>query len=383
VTLPAPAPRLNALATSVPAYALGQAEVTRRARHIFAEAATQELDRLMRVFANAGIERRYSCVPIDWYEQPHGWRERNALYLEHALALLERAGRAALDKARLHPGAIDAVVCVSTTGIATPSLDAMLLGRLGLRSNVRRLPIFGLGCGGGVIGLARAADLARADPDARILFLVVELCALSFRRNDAAKSNLVATALFADGAAAAILSSNGSGPAFGAAGEHTWADSLDIMGWDVAEDGLRAIFSRDIPGLIERHMTDVASAFLERHGLHFADIDHFVCHPGGAKVVTALEHAFGLAPGALAAARGVLRDYGNMSAASVLFVLERALAAGAAGRLLLTALGPGFTAGFLLLEQMGSSPPRKRGPRATGSSLALGPRMRGDDGKNR
>jgi alkylresorcinol/alkylpyrone synthase len=346
-------PRLLALTTSVPPFTLGQEEVARRARRIFDQVATSELDRLMPVFANAGIERRYSCVPIEWYEKPHGWVERNALYLEHALNLLEAAARAALDKARLAPEAIDAVVCVSTTGIATPSLDAVLIGRLGLRPDVRRLPVFGLGCAGGVIGLARAADMARAAPETRVLFLVVELCALSFRKNDASKSNLVATALFGDGAAAAIVSTGGRGPAFGAAGEHTWPDSLDVMGWEIAEDGLKAIFSRDIPNLVERHMRDVASAFLTREGLALGDIRHFICHPGGAKVVTALEHAFALAPGALDSARSVLRDYGNMSAVTVLFVLERTLRVGAEGPMLLTALGPGFTAGFLRLDAPG------------------------------
>jgi alkylresorcinol/alkylpyrone synthase len=347
------APRLLSLATAVPPYALGQVEVARRARHIFSDVATSELDRLMPVFANAGIERRYSCVPIEWYERAHGWVERNALYLEHALHLLEEASRKALARARLAADEIDAVVCVSTTGIATPSLDAQLMGRLGLRPDVRRLPIFGLGCAGGVIGLARAADLARAAPDSTVLFLVVELCALSFRKNDATKSNLVATALFGDGAAAAIVSSRRGGPALGAAGEHTWPNSLDVMGWEVADDGLKAIFSRDIPSLVERHMSDVASAFLAHHGLAMRDIRHFVCHPGGAKVVTALEHAFALAPGTLDTARGVLRDYGNMSAATVLFVLDRVLTSGAEGRMLLTTLGPGFTAGFLVLEAPG------------------------------
>ncbi|MGH7090544.1 MAG: 3-oxoacyl-[acyl-carrier-protein] synthase III C-terminal domain-containing protein, partial [Stellaceae bacterium] len=183
-----------------------------------------------------------------------------------------------------------------------------------------------------------------------VLFLVVELCALSFRKNDAAKSNLVATALFGDGAAAAVVSCGGEGPAFGLGGEHTWPNSLDIMGWDVAEDGLKAIFSRDIPTLIERDMAEVVNAFLARSGLALRDIRHFACHPGGAKVVTALERAFGLAPGALDMARGVLRDYGNMSAATVMFVLERLLAGGTQGRMLLTALGPGFTAGFQLLD---------------------------------
>jgi alkylresorcinol/alkylpyrone synthase len=351
-------PRLLALATAVPPFALGQEEVARRARRLFDRNAPGELDRLMPVFANAGIERRYSCVPIEWYERPHGWVERNALYLEHAVRLIDQAARAALDRARLSAHEIDAVVCVSTTGIATPSLDALLLDRLDLRADVRRLPVFGLGCAGGVIGLARAADLARAAPDATVLFLVVELCALSFRRNDASKSNLVATALFGDGAAAAIVSCRGpltgqGGPALGAAGEHTWPHSLDVMGWEVADDGLKAIFSRDIPSLVEQRLRETTQAFLARAGLGIGDIGHFVCHPGGAKVVTALEQAYDLVPGTLDTARGVLRDYGNMSAATVLFVLERVLAGGAEGRMLLTALGPGFIAGMQLLDVPG------------------------------
>ena len=342
-------PRLLSLATAVPPFALGQSEVAARARRLFGGDA-EELERLMPVFAHAGIERRYSCVPIDWYEKPHGWAERNALYLEHAARLLERAARDALAKARLAPGDIDAVVAVSSTGIATPSLDARLIGRLGLAPEVKRLPLFGLGCAGGVLGLARAADLVRAAPGSRVLLLVVEPCALSFRKSDTSKSNLVATALFGDGAAAAVLAMGGDGPALGAAGEYTWPDSLDIMGWEVVEDGLKAVFSRDIPALVRRHMRDISSAFLARHALTPADIDGFVCHPGGAKVLSALEEAFRLPEGGLAEARTVLRDYGNMSAVTVLFVLERVLRAGATGRLLLTSRGPGFTAAFQLLE---------------------------------
>lgn len=343
-------PHLLSLATAVPPYALGQADVSRRARHLFSEAAPVDLDRLMPVFANAGIERRYSSVPLDWYEDEHDWPERNNLYLESAAALLEQAARDALALAHLAPRDIDAVVVVSTTGIATPSLDAQVMGRLGLRRNVRRLPIFGLGCAGGVIGLARCADLARAAPSSRVLFLVVELCALSFRKNDVSKSNVVATALFGDGAAAAIVSCEGEGPMLGAAGEFTWPDSLDIMGWDVTVDGLKALFSRDIPKLVREQMREVTIEFLGRHGYSLRDIDHFVCHPGGAKVLTAFEDAFGLPPDMLAEGRDVLRDYGNMSAATVLFVLERTLRSGARGRMLLTALGPGFTAGFQVIE---------------------------------
>jgi len=219
-----------------------------------------------------------------------------------------------------------------------------------LRRDIHRLPVFGLGCAGGVIGLSHAAALARAAPDSRVLFLVVELCALTFRHGDNSNSNIVASALFGDGAAAALVGCAGEGPALGPAGAHTWPGSLDVMGWNVAEDGLGVQFSRDIPGLIRAEFRAAAAAFLERHGLGLADIDRPICHPGGAKVLDALEAAFALPRGAMTEARSVLRDYGNMSAATVLFVLERALANGAAGRLLLSALGPGFTAGFQVLE---------------------------------
>ena len=183
------APRLLALSTALPPYALRQAEIERRARSYFAGAAALDLDRLMPVFANAGIDARYSCVPLEWYDRPHGWAERNELYLDHAVRLLERAARGALAKADLAPRQIDAVVTVSTTGIATPSLDARLLNRLGMRADVTRLPVFGLGCAGGVAGLARAADLARAHPGTNVMFLVVELCAVCFRRGASSKKH--------------------------------------------------------------------------------------------------------------------------------------------------------------------------------------------------
>jgi alkylresorcinol/alkylpyrone synthase len=345
-------PRLAAVATAVPSFALGQEEVAERARRLFAGLGNAETERLMPVFGNSGIERRYSCVPIDWYDTPRAWTERNALYLDHAQTLLERAARDCLDQAGMAPRDIDAVVTVSTTGVATPSLDALLSNRMGMRPDIVRLPIFGLGCAGGVLGLARAADMARAQPGATVLFLVVELCALSFRRDDLSKSNIVATALFGDGAAAAIITTSplSDGPGFGPGGEHLFPDTLGIMGWEVRADGLKAVFSRDIPALVRREMREACAGFLARHDLTLDGIDRFVCHPGGVKVISALEEAFGLPVGRLAVEREVLRDYGNMSAATLLFVLERSLRDAPNGRLLLTAMGPGFTAGFQLLD---------------------------------
>lgn len=359
----AAAPRLLSVATATPPIAFDQAAVARRATGLFDRAAS-DIARLLPVFEHAGIATRYSCVPLDWYMRDHGWAERQRLYTEHALILLERAAREAVVNAGLDFAEIDAIVTVSTTGIATPSLDARLMARLPFRRDVARLPIFGLGCAGGVLGLARGAALARAAPGSRVLVLVVELCMLTFRHGDQSKSNIVAAALFGDGAAAAVIgparSSPGPGgaghgapaPAFGPAGEYTWPDSLDVMGWHVEDDGLGVLFSRDIPQLVRTLFRDALDGFLAGHKMRIDLFDAFVCHPGGAKVIDALEDIFALPRGGLAAAREVLRDYGNMSAVTVLFVLERMLREGPpAQRYLLTALGPGFTGAFLTLDR--------------------------------
>lgn len=309
--------------------------------------------RLAPVYRNAQIDQRHSCMPIDWFRTPHEFAERNALFIRFAVDLLVEAAELAIGQAGLTPYDIDGVVAVSTSGIATPSLDALVIDRMRLRPDVQRLPIFGLGCAGGVIGLARAAQLAKAEPDKRYLFLVVELCSLNFLHGDHSASNIVATALFGDGAAAGVVSCQGDGPVLKAWGEHTWPHSLDVMGWDVRAEGLKVIFSRDIPTLTRRELRPVVDRFLKRHDLATTDIDRFVCHPGGAKVLDALEQALDLGDGALAASRTILRNFGNMSAATVLFVLESLLRdkPDETGRYLMTTFGPGFTAGLLLLER--------------------------------
>jgi len=350
---------LTGLATAVPRHVLRQEDVVRRVRALFA-GRRLDIERLLPAFGNAGIEKRHSCMPIEWYLTPSDWKTRNALYIDNAVDLLAEAAEACLAEAGLPWGAVDAVVTVSTTGIATPSLDARLMERLPLRRDAVRLPVFGLGCAGGVLGLSRAAALAQglngSRPGSRVLCLVVELCGLTFRASDPGKSNVIATALFGDGAAAVLLESPAGGTApgagirLGAGGEHTWPQSLDVMGWEMENDGLGVVFSRDIPALIRERLGAATDAFLARRGLSRADLDGYVCHPGGAKVVGALEEVFGLPDGGLAEARAVLRDYGNMSAVTVLFVLERLRRAGMKGRYLMTALGPGFTAAFQVLE---------------------------------
>ncbi len=342
--------RLASIDTAVPLHVLRQKDVMARAGKLLPGCDPAALQRLLPVYENAGIETRHSCVPADWYERPHGWAEKNRLYLDNALDLIEQASRGALAQAKIGVADIDMVVSVSTTGIATPSLDALLAERMGLRRDVERLPIFGLGCAGGVIGMARAAALATVEPGKRILLVVVELCGLTFRRSDASKSNVIATAIFGDGAAAAVITTACDGPEITCWGEHTWRNSLDIMGWSVEDDGLGVVFSRDIPALTRTEFREAALAFLESKGLGLGDIDEFVCHPGGAKVLDALEAAFGLPPQTLTEPRAVLREFGNMSAATVLFVLERTLQEGKSGRFLLSSLGPGFTAAFMVME---------------------------------
>ena len=200
------------------------------------------------------------------------------------------------------------------------------------------------------MGLARAGTLAKASPGTRVLFLCVELCALTFRKDDVSKSNIVATALFGDGAAGAIVSTEGEGPRLGPSGEHRWPDSLGIMGWDIEEDGFRVIFSKNIPALVEEDFESILIDFLKRNNLALGDINGFACHPGGAKVLSALERALRLEDGGLTDSREILRQYGNMSAVTVMFVLERMRVREKRQRTLLSTLGPGFTAAFMTLE---------------------------------
>jgi alkylresorcinol/alkylpyrone synthase len=307
---------------------------------------------MLPIFENAGIARRHSCVPLEWYLERVGWKARNDLYLDNALDLIEQVAAECLRGAGLRPDQVDAIVCVSTTGLSTPSLDARLMDRMAFREDVERLPVFGLGCAGGALGLARAATWAQAAPGSRVLLLVVELCGLTFRPGDQSRANIVATALFGDGAAAALVTADPgtAGPRVMHWGEHRWPDSLDVMGWRVEDDGFGVLFSRDIPTLIRERFADATDGFLSKHGLSRSDLAGYVCHPGGAKVVAALEEVLGLAPNTMTRAREVLRDYGNMSAPSVLFVLEKVLADEPEGRLLVSSLGPGFSAAFVVLD---------------------------------
>lgn len=309
-------------------------------------------DRLSGVFDNALIDRRSTVAPIDWYRHPHGWQERTELYVSATEALFEAAAVKATANAGLTAKDIDGIVFVSTTGISTPSIDARVAPRMGFRPDIRRVPMFGLGCAGGVTGLSTTAQLAAAEPGSNWLFVTVETCSISIRLDSDDPAAIVATALFGDGAAAAVISTTGKGlAAIRGAGEKLWPDTLGIMGWRVEDPGLAVIFDRAIPPFVEAELAVAIDAILSSLDLTRADIDRFCCHPGGTKVVDAIETALDLGSGTLDLERQVLRDQGNMSAPTVLFVLDALIARGLPERVMMTAFGPGFTCAGLVLEQ--------------------------------
>jgi alkylresorcinol/alkylpyrone synthase len=343
------ASNLISVATAVPDTSITQAEAKAIGAGAFAGRPAL-FERLSGVFDNAGIDKRHLVAPPVWYSHEHGWAERNALYLRSAEDLFMKAGTAALSAAGMTGMDVDGIVTVSTTGIATPSLEARVAGRIGFRPDVRRVPVFGLGCAGGVSGLATAARLATSEPGSRWLFLAVETCSISIRLDSDDPAAVVATALFADGAAAAIVGDGNPLARITGSAERLWPDSLRIMGWDVEDPGLAVIFDRAIPPFIENELKAAIDGMLGNVGLEWPDIARLCCHPGGMKVLQAIETSLGLGEGALDLERDVLREFGNMSAPTVLFVLERLLARGLSGRTLMTAFGPGFTCSGLVLE---------------------------------
>ena len=342
---------LLSLATALPPYSVEQGVAKSKAREVFG--GRKELfDRLSSVFDNAGISRRHIVAPTEWYEGHHGWNERNRVYLDACDALFREAARKAIERAGLKPADIDGVVAVSTTGIATPSLDARNGPAIGLRPDARRVPIFGMGCAGGVNGLATAARLAVAEPGSRWLYVTIETCSIAIRLDSDDPAAIVATAIFGDGAAAAVVEAGERGIAtIAGAGEKMWPDTLNIMGWRVEDPGLAVVFDRAIPPFVEAELAGAVDAMLAGMGTSRGDIDRFCCHPGGVKVIDAIESALELPVGTLDLERDVLNDCGNMSAPTVLFVLDRLIARGLPERTMLTAFGPGFTCAGMLLEE--------------------------------
>ena len=354
-------PHILSVGTAVPPHTVSQ-EASRQFTQQFFQEAFPEIDRYLQVFANSQVEKRHFCVPLSWFEAKHSIREKNQLYIEHACQLGKEAITRCLEKCDLAAEEIDCLLFVSSTGISTPSIDARLLNLLPLREEITRIPLWGLGCAGGAMGLSRAAEYARAIPHSLVLLLSVELCGLTFIRDDLSKSNLVATSLFADGAAAVLIAGDEYAkrhaiceavPKIMGTRTITWKDSLDVMGWDVTNDGLKVIFSRDIPTLIKQRMRSSVDSFLALHKTSLPQINRHVLHPGGAKVLTAYQSSLQIEPALLRPAEEVLRAYGNMSSPTVLFVLEKNLERGwqSGEKGLVAALGPGFSCELLYIQQ--------------------------------
>jgi alkylresorcinol/alkylpyrone synthase len=345
-------PKLLSLATAVPEHELRTEDVIVEATKIFG-GRHEDFDRMMPVYANTGINMRHSICPYEWFREEQGWQQRSEAFVTGASHLFGVVSARALEQAGLSASQIDTIVMISSTGIATPTIEARVMSELGFRDDVNRVPVFGLGCAGGIAGLALAARLAAAQPDTNVLVVVIELCSLTFRRDEMTKSNIIATALFGDGAAAAVLSTLGKNPhaEIEFMGEHTWPGTQDVMGWRMDNQGFSAIFSRSIPDLALRDLRPAADQFLRGHNLNLTHIGAYSFHPGGAKVITAIETAFDLETGRLTDERRILANYGNMSAPTVLFVLNEGLKENFTGRRFVSALGPGFTAGFLTMLQ--------------------------------
>jgi alkylresorcinol/alkylpyrone synthase len=353
-------PSILGVGTSVPRHKVNQENITHFARQLF-DKSDLNVARLLPVFKNASVRERYFCMDAQWYHEDHGFAEKNEIYQEHGVALAREATLAACKATDVAPHEIDHIFFVSTTGIATPSLDAHLFNRLPFKESILRTPIWGLGCGGGVGGIVRACDWLKAYPQKIAMVITLELCGLTFIRNDLSKSNFIATALFGDGCRALIMegdeneSANPNAPRLfiEATGAVTWRDSLDVMGWDVADEGLKVIFSKNIPQIVKKAVRPVVLELLAKKGLGLGDIRHFLSHPGGAKVIDAYQEALELNDEQIQSMKTVLAGYGNMSSATLLFVLDHFLRFGdyrIGDRVLSTALGPGFFSEMVLLR---------------------------------
>lgn len=342
------------LATAAPQYVIEQRDAIAAAPKAL-PGFFERFPGMIEVFNNAGIERRRAVRPLEWYLQPRDLKARSEVYLDEALKLYERVAKDAMDRAGIRPDEVDIAVTISSSGVATPSLEARVMEAIGLKPETRRVPIFGLGCAGGVTGISIASKLASAEPGTTVLVVVIELCTLALRTDRDIKEDVVSAALFADGAAALVLRSGEKEPKqmlarVNGSAEHTWPKTLDIMGWTFDPVGFGVVLARSVPMFVERRMPEMTKKLLARCGVELHEVSRFVCHPGGGKVVDALENALNLQRGSLDHERAVLREYGNMSAPTILFALERVFAEKRRGMLALSALGPGFTATMTTIE---------------------------------
>jgi len=333
-----------------------QGEVKEQARIAFTS-RSPHMERLMDVFDNTQIVTRNFCKPLGYYIAPSTFEDRNNQYMEMSLKYSVEAIENCIVKADISKRDITDILFVSTTGLATPSMDALIINRMRLSPHINRMPIFGLGCAGGVSGMAKANSIAIANPDAVVLLVAVELCSLTVLRNDYSTSNFVGSSLFSDGIAACIVMGDSrSGDKrvkFKSASSKLYYDSLEVMGWDFTNNGFKVLFSKDIPAFINEHVQGDITGFLSKQGLQLSDIRNFIFHPGGKKVLDAYTDALPVEGDFLENSRLVMNDYGNMSSVTVLYVLERFMNGGFEdGYGLMMAMGPGFSSEMVLLEMV-------------------------------
>jgi alkylresorcinol/alkylpyrone synthase len=314
------------------------------------------LERLERLHRNVLVGGRHLALPIEEYEGLTTWGKANDAWIRVAQEVGGQAVLDALERAALSPADVDALIFVTVTGVATPSIDARLINRLGLPPRVKRMPIFGLGCVAGAAGIARAADYVKGHPDHVAILLSVELCSLTLQEEDLSIPNLIASGLFGDGAAAVVVTGENrpaAGPRIVDTRSVFYPNSERVMGWDISEAGFRIVLSAEVPVVAREKLRPDVDSFLAEHGLTRADIASWVCHPGGPKVLEAMQESLELPPGALDVTWKSLQEVGNLSSTSVLLVLAETLerhrpAPGSYGMLI--AMGPGFCSELVLLQ---------------------------------
>lgn len=358
-------PTIVSVAEALPPYQIKQNEVMEFSRKLFSK-SFKEIERLLNIFHNGQIRSRYFVKGLDWFEKDHSFEEKNNTYIQLAvelgsIAIVNCLREETFLKAEIPYDEIDAIITVSSTGIATPSIEARIMNMLPFSPNTKRIPLWGLGCAGGASGLARAYEYCLAFPEAKVLVLAIEFCSLTFQRNDHSKSNLIGSSLFADGVACALIVGDevdrskflkvSAAPSILSTLSTTLKNSTDVMGWRVKDDGLFVVFSKDIPMIIEQELKPAVLQFLSSKGYRISEINHFIAHPGGKKVLDAYETSLTISTEMTEISREILRNYGNMSSVTILYVLKRFMEKGALGDVgIATALGPGFSSELLLLR---------------------------------